>query len=401
MSEVQHIRLGEIITVDHGFAFPGGFFSSDLRFPILVTPGNFEIGGGFKVTISPKTFKGAYSEAYVLSPGDLLITMTDLSKAGDTLGLPAVVPDDGNTYLHNQRIGKVRIIEPHLVASKFLSYYLRTDRYRKHILSTASGSTVRHTSPARITDFEADLPSMAKQLAIAELLGALDDKIAANVTLTQLIDELLATWLADALARESVRIVPLGEIASVNAAVLRPGNGQLRYIDIAAVGVGSFEYPELTDWADAPSRARRKVSLGDTLWSSVRPNRRSHALNLIDDSSLVASTGLAVLTPVRTGFAYLYEVTKRREFSDYLETIAEGSAYPAVRADRFDAAPVSLLPDDARNQFESVAAPMRWRAHSATVENRLLAKLRDALLPDLMSGKLRVPDAEEQVEAVM
>ena len=43
----------------------------------------------------------------ILKPGDLVITMTDLSKQGDTLGFGALIPNDGNTWLHNQRIGLV------------------------------------------------------------------------------------------------------------------------------------------------------------------------------------------------------------------------------------------------------------------------------------------------------
>src|SRR5699024_12615782 len=57
---------------------------------------------------------------YELKPGDLVITMTDLSKGGDTLGLPALIPD-GRTYLHNQRIGLVEIIDPNRVSKPFLA----------------------------------------------------------------------------------------------------------------------------------------------------------------------------------------------------------------------------------------------------------------------------------------
>ena len=130
----------------------------------------------------------------------------------------------------------------------------------------------------------------------------------------------------------------------------------------------------------------------------MRPNRRSHALNLSNDALLVGSTGLAVITPKTVGWAYLYEVTRRPEFTAYLETVAEGSAYPAVRADKFTDAPVPLLSEESRLLFESLAEPLRESAHSLSEENRSLTATRDALLPQLMSGNLRVKDAEKALE---
>ncbi|HET7398148.1 MAG TPA: restriction endonuclease subunit S, partial [Intrasporangium sp.] len=85
----------------------------------------------------------------------------------------------------------------------------------------------------------------------------------------------------------------------------------------------------------------------------------------------------------------------------YLEAVTEGSAYPAVRADRFLEAPVPMVSAATRETFESQAAPLRRRVHAARVESRTLAATRDALLPELMSGRIRVKDAERVVEDVV
>jgi len=208
----------------------------------------------------------------------------------------------------------------------------------------------------------------------------------------------LAEWMF-ASSDDTIR---LGQIAVVNDAKAHPNEGgQLRYVDIASVGVGSYEFPELTAWAEAPGRARRQLRRGDTLWSTVRPNRRSHALNLSDDSNLVASTGLAVLSPREVGYAYLYQVTKQPRFAAYLESVAEGSAYPAVRAERFADALVPWVSSVERNRFEAIAAPAREHEHALSHENRQLAATRDALLPQLMSGRIRVRDAEQMVGDVV
>ncbi|MFE9958133.1 restriction endonuclease subunit S [Micromonospora sp. NPDC005299] len=158
----EQVSIGEVAKVRHGFAFAGEYFSEDPGLPTVVTPGNFVIGGGFRIT-APKTYAGQVDPAYVLEPGDLIVTMTDLSKAGDTLGFSAEVPDDGSVYLHNQRIGKIIMLDEKRLSARFLAWILRTAEYRRYILSTAAGSTVRHTSPARIEAFRLALPPLAAQ----------------------------------------------------------------------------------------------------------------------------------------------------------------------------------------------------------------------------------------------
>jgi type I restriction enzyme S subunit len=109
-SEWRQACLEDLIEVKHGFAFQGQFFHDDPPGDVLLTPGNFAIGGGFKGD-KLKYYRGPTPEEFVLGEGDLLITMTDLSKRADTLGFPALVPRSTGTarYLHNQRLGKVLI----------------------------------------------------------------------------------------------------------------------------------------------------------------------------------------------------------------------------------------------------------------------------------------------------
>ena len=110
--------------------------------------------------------------------------MTDLSKTGDTLGYPAFVPGD-RTYLHNQRIGKVLLRDQCLVDLRYLALVMQTSYLSGHVLGTASGSTVRHTSPNRILDYKAHFPPLEEQQRIAGVLGALDDLIDINRALAR------------------------------------------------------------------------------------------------------------------------------------------------------------------------------------------------------------------------
>ena len=143
--------IGDYIKIKHGYAFRGEFSSTDDNDIVLVTPGNFEIGGGFKEH-KCKFFTGEYPRDYILQEDDLIVTMTDLSKNVDTLGYSALVPkSDKRMYLHNQRIGLVQFINSD-INKHFLYWYMRTSKYQKTIAATASGSTVHHTSPDKIRE---------------------------------------------------------------------------------------------------------------------------------------------------------------------------------------------------------------------------------------------------------
>ncbi len=126
-----------------------------------------------------KFFDGDYSDEYVLHSGDLIVTMTDLSKAIDTLGYSAIVPQTKRMYLHNQRIGLVKVISNSL-DKEYLYWFMRTSKYQKTIASTSSGSTVHHTSPDRIRDVEIDLPDIETQKKVAGFLSSIDNKIELN-----------------------------------------------------------------------------------------------------------------------------------------------------------------------------------------------------------------------------
>jgi type I restriction enzyme, S subunit len=193
-------RLGGIIQVKHGFAFEGRFFTDQPNGVVLVTPGNFRIGGGF-LAGNDRYFLGNAPEGYELNPGDVIVTMTDLSKAGDTLGYSAVVPLDGRKYLHNQRIGKIIVKSEACVSKAFVHWLMRTPQYRAEVLAGATGSTVRHTSPSRIQAFAFNLPPRQDQDAIARILGSLDEKIELNRRMAEALEAtaraLFKSWFVD------------------------------------------------------------------------------------------------------------------------------------------------------------------------------------------------------------
>lgn len=190
------VRLEEFIEIKHGFAFKGEFFSSEETDNILLTPGNFLIGGGFNYS-KLKYYSGEVPTDYILHYGDLIVTMTDLSKEGDTLGYSAIVPTIQNKrLLHNQRIGKVILKEQSSGLQYFFYWLMRQNDYRNFVLSGATGTTVRHTSPSRICEFEfllpEDLTIQDFYKAFSPLQRQIEENIFQSQTLIQLRDRLLS-----------------------------------------------------------------------------------------------------------------------------------------------------------------------------------------------------------------
>lgn len=146
----RYSELSELIGVKHGYAYKGEFFSDEPTHDILLTPGNVAVGGGFKGD-KLKFYSGPLLEDYIFIKGDMYITMTDLSKAGDTLGFPALVPSiDGLTFHHNQRLGKVEFKSIKQFGAEFIYRCLCSREYRSYIVASATGTTVKHTSPTKI-----------------------------------------------------------------------------------------------------------------------------------------------------------------------------------------------------------------------------------------------------------
>ncbi len=198
-SDWKVMTLEKLIDIKHGFAFKGEYFTDVNNSNYVLTPGNFAIGGGFKEG-KPKYYTGVYPKSYIIQPGEMVITMTDLSKQGDTLGYPAIIPNNKNKYLHNQRIGRVVFLSDE-ISKKFLYYRLRNFDYQKYIVGRATGSTVKHTSPTSIKSFEITVPPLKIQKTIANILSSLDDKIELNNKINKNLEELAQTlykhWFVD------------------------------------------------------------------------------------------------------------------------------------------------------------------------------------------------------------
>jgi type I restriction enzyme S subunit len=132
---------------------------------------------------------------------------------------------------------------------------------------------------------------------------------------------------------------------------------ELDYIDISSVAEGYIATPpKRIPVADAPSRAQRLVKDGDTVLSTVRPNRRSMFFSKDLDEKTVVSTGFAVVRP-KEGFIhprFLYALIFDEKFTDYLVSREQGAAYPAISPVDISSAEVHLPPYEEQERIGSI-----------------------------------------------
>ena len=426
--EWQEVALGDLVDIEHGYAFKGQFIADEPhdQSDILLTPGNFAIGGGFKGD-KFKYFNGNTPEGFVLCPDDLLVTMTDLSKNSDTLGYPALVPSrtDKRRYLHNQRLGKIQLKGTNNVEIRYLYYVLCSRDYRNEILASSTGTTVKHTSPERIQQYRFLLPPLPEQRRIAHILGALDDKIELNWRMNQTLEAMARAifqdWFVDfgpvraklegrdpylppeLWSRFPDRLVAseLGEI---------PEGWEVKTLDEIAdyrngLALQKFRPAENEERLPVVKIAQLRAGKSDgSEWAkaSVTPDC------IIDDGDVVFSWSGSLLIKVWCGGPaalnqHLFKVTSRQYPRWFFLHCTEShlSAFQAIAAGKTTTMghikrehlreAKCAVPDTALlTAVDGILAEHLSKTVSAGIESRTLAAQRDALLPKLVSGELRV-----------
>lgn len=390
-------KLGDFMRIKHGFAFKGDYITAEDNEIVLVTPGNFEIGGGFKEK-KCKFFSGDYPKDYVLHADDLIVTMTDLSKQGDTLEYSARVPNSNRIYLHNQRIGLVDVFNPN-ADKDYLYWFMRTPQYQKKIVATASGSTVKHTSPSRICDVEINLPSIDKQKKIASLLTSIEKKIhiseRINDNLFAQMQALYAAWFIDC--------IPFGGI--------KPSSWQKTSIyTIADIIYGApFSSKQFnTDGKGIPIIRIRDLKEQKVATYTTEKHPKGYLLQAGDivvgmDGEFVPyiwgsdeawlNQRVCVFKNKRLkGKAFLYFTIKPLLYA--IEQTQVATTVIHIGKKDFDAFEITLPDPRVLDSFDAITTPMVEKIVENRFEIKQLELLRDALLPKLMSGELDVSNIQ-------
>ena len=414
MEEWKECKLGDFIKIKHGYAFEGKSITFDDNNIVLVTPGNFAIGGGFQEK-KCKFFTSDYPEDYVLRTDDLIVTMTDLSKDGDTLGYSAKVPfSDKRIYLHNQRIGLVQF-KNDSIDKEYVYWYMRTPVYQKTVLSTSSGSTVKHTSPDRICNISIPVPSLETQKKIAAILSSLDDKIELNnkinTNLEQQAQALFKNWFVNfepfgGKMPEGWKEISLEELCTVVTKGTTPTTLGKKFTEVginfikgeSILDNHTFDLQKISHIDDETNLMLKRsiIQPNDILFTIAGTLGR---FAIIDETLTPANTNQAVgiirANPEIISPYYLYSFFIGNWHNDYYTKRIQQAVQANLSLGTIKSLPI-IIPDSQNlDKYTSLVEPLFKQMKQLENENKALSNLRDTLLPKLMNGEIELDEVSK------
>ena len=168
-------RLGDLVRLQRGVPYKGAYL--DKPGPRLLGLGAVRPGGGIKLE-NAREYGGPVKESERIKPGDLFVSLTDITQDGRVLGTPGLISFDAAGELAvSLDIARVELKEPTLIDVTFVYYLLQAYPARAYMRGVATGTTIRRVSIKDVEAYAAPIPRLAEQRAIAKILGALDDKI--------------------------------------------------------------------------------------------------------------------------------------------------------------------------------------------------------------------------------
>ncbi len=168
-------------------------------------------------------------------------------------------------------------------------------------------------------------------------------------------------------------------------------------MDTGSLNEGKIEGFQILGIKDAPSRARRIVKHNDILVSTVRPDQKHYGIIKNPDEDIIVSTGFCVISCKKINPHFIYILLTTKDMTEYLHSIAEASTstYPSLKPPDIECLEFKRPPEDSLREFSAYADNAWDKIEYNHIQIRTLEKLRDTLLPKLMSGEVRV-DYERQ-----
>lgn len=314
----------------------------------------------------------------VSRPGDVVLT------AKGTVGRVALMPSGGPVFAYSPQLCYFRSVASGPLRSRYLYYWFKSAEFWNQA-DALKGQTdmADYLSLSDIQTLKMRLPSLDQQDGIIETLGVLDDKIAVNDGIAATAEPLLEAHFSAAM-QESTREFTLGQLIG-----LKYGKALKEEHRIPG-RIPVFGGNGVSGWHDTPLEhgpgiivGRKGANAGSVSWSQG-------AFWAIDTSFYVEPFSDRV--PLDFLFFLLQSAGLRGLVGD--------SAIPGLNRDIALSAPVALPADDKIKRFSMTALPLLALKAQLADESLALAGIRDTLLPKLMSGQIRVRDAEKVVEDV-
>lgn len=374
------VKLESLAAPVHG-AFAMGPFGSKIKSENFVADGVPVIRGGnlvggrlvesgFVFLTRDKATELSKSKAV---PGDIVITHRG------TLGQVAMIPRNAayGEYIVSQSQLKLSFDESKVIP-EYLAYWFRSSQGQHALMTFASQNGVPALAQplTNLRQLDIELPTLDEQMAIAGTLGPLDEKIASNTKIQLLLDQMNRADFERALIHESLTVLDFDQVAErlvVKAIAKEKISSEGKYSVWDQGSSGLLGYSELDPTLSA-SMERPVILFGDHTCTLRLVTKPCHV-----GPNLIAFTANAKsgMDPIWLYFA----LVGKQEFQEYRRHWMELAQKPVVR-----------VPKHVEDEFVRSVRP-RLELHSTlSLQNRTLETLRELLLSELTSGRVRVSD---------
>jgi type I restriction enzyme S subunit len=257
---------------------------------------------------------------------------------------------------------------------------------------------------ADIPNFRLPVPPLAEQRAIAGVLGALDDKIELNRQMNETLEAMAQTLFKNRFVDAATKLPKGWREGTLGEVTENPRRGiQPDEIKSATPYIGLEHMPRrciaLSDWGHADELESNKFEFerGEILFGKLRPYFHKVGVAPVDG---VCSTDILVVRPkTPEWFGFVLGHVSSVELVNHTNAASTGTKMPRANWNDIARFEVALPPDSLAAEFTDLIRPMIDRIIANIHESRTLAELRDALLPKLLSGELRVPASLERSAA--
>ncbi|MDK8524804.1 MULTISPECIES: restriction endonuclease subunit S [Corynebacterium] len=381
------------------FAIGGGWGAEELQDDTnevtVIRGADFPAAAFQDISSAPIRFeKSSRIPNRVLNPGDIVLEVSGGTKArptGRTIFITQKMVNDADSPLIPASFCRRLVIDTEKAVPHFVYYWLQNMYAKGQTWNYQNRSTgIANFQFEQFLDRETvRLPNRQEQLKIAHLLGALDDKLAANQTSISKIDEILrALWQKElSLSNVSASLSSLASFINGRAFTKgASGTGRV-VVRIAEMNSGIGSRTVYNDIDAAPDNV---VDPGELLfsWSGTLMTKRWPFDQAIVNQHIfkVVPNGQLDLWALRQAIDAQLE---------YFQMIAAGKATTMGHIKRGDLDQEVEVPAQMSEETNQLGNSL-WRlATSLEIQNLQLARTRDELLPLLMSGRITVGEAEE------